>query len=614
MTKVSGSVVWGASHAICQQQTWMWNATVCENTCAGCQFNGPWYYTVLQATSLTRDMAMLPHGDQTVVGERGVVLSGGQKQRISLARAMYSEKDAVLLDNPLSAVDAHVGQAILDNAFCGQIAAKDTSALYSRHEPIAPYLIKNEPEFASLVQEPEVGMGEDQSKPKRGAEVRQEETGGGEVDKQGSEDSLIQDEDRAMRLVSWKVYGSMFTSANSILLAILCFPMLILGSGIGLDQTLYDLYSLDGGNPNEIAHVLALAPHSHGSVSSSLPANKKYTVQSPMAPKLDRDIWARISLGNGSQNHAFMSGPISLYLFDIDPPEHDVIDGVVESPPAAQTDARRVYSILIPSQRPRLSFISNPVSFKPEPGVKISAYPPLDFIDDHPCVVQNENLVKVEAQRIIQAVQDRPIPFVIKFPQSLAGQGVFVIRDPATKAQRIQLLETEVPRMIRDLTSSNAHLSPVSLLLLDLVPSDTKNLSLFITPKCRAVFISCAEQFLDTDGIYRVSILDYERQNEFEVQYRALIDQITAHVHKHGFYAPMGADIMTDHRMDQFEERFARELLEGHVIAVRWARGKLGRSAKTVYSVCSVVVGAKDRAGVLELVDRINALALAKPS
>lgn len=87
---------------------------------------------------------------------------------------------------------------------------------------------------------------------------------------------------------------------------------------IELDRTLSDLYSLDGGDPSEVAHVIALAPHTNGSVSSSLPENTKYTFQSPMAPKLDRDIWARITLGNGSQNHAFLSGPITLYLFDTD--------------------------------------------------------------------------------------------------------------------------------------------------------------------------------------------------------------------------------------------------------------------------------------------------------
>lgn len=464
---------------------------------------------------------------------------------------------------------------------------------------------------------------------------------------------------------------------------------------VELDRTLYDLYSLDGGNPNEVAHLIALAPHPNGSVSSSLPENTKYTFQSPMAPKLDKDIWARITLGNGSQNHAFMSGDIPLYLFDIDPAEHDIEHGLVDSPPTAQTDAHRVYDCLISSQRPKLSFISNSETFKPERGVKISPYPPLDFIDDHPCVVSqevhykllskrdlalsdlstpqtdvidgilspadinDENAVETESQRIIQAVRDRPLPFVIKFPQSLAGQGVFVVRDEATKAARIQNLETEVPRMVRKLTPLNAHLQPVSLLLQELVISDTKNLSIFVTKLGRAVFVSAAEQFLDDDGIYRGSILDYERQEEFEVLYKDTIEKVAAHVYNHGFYGPMGADIMTDDQgnqyvvdlnvrltgdymmgplkghfyerrglrfsylitplvvlgnRDQFEEKFWQELMDGRVIIVGWARGKSGPGGKFEYSVCSVVVGGKDRGGLLELVGRVNELALKKPA
>ncbi|MCJ1278043.1 hypothetical protein MMC21_005857 [Puttea exsequens] len=464
---------------------------------------------------------------------------------------------------------------------------------------------------------------------------------------------------------------------------------------IELDRTLYDLYSLDGGNPNDVAHVIALAPHPKGSVSSSLPDNAKYTFQSPMAPKLDKDIWARITLGNGSQNHAFMSGSIPLYLFDIDPAEHDVVNGLVESPPTAQADAHRVYNCLVPSQRPRLAFIPNPTGFKLDTGVKASPYPPLDFIDNHPCVVSqdvhygllskrdlalsglptphtevidgklspaevhDEKIVEAEAQRIIQAVRDRALPFVIKFPQSLAGQGVFVVHDEATKAERIRLLKTEVPRMIRALTPVNAHLQPVSLLLQQLITSDTNNLSLFVTKAGRAIFVSCAEQFLDKEGIYRGSILDYHRQDELEALYRPTIEKVVAHVYKQGFYGPMGADVMTDCKGNQyvvdlnvrltgdymmgplrghfferrglgfsylitplvvlgnrdlFEEKFAQELVDGRIVIVGWARGKSGPGGRFEYSVCSVAAGGRDRADVLELVDRINALALAKPT
>ena len=58
---------------------------------------------------------MLPRGDLTEIGEKGVNLSGGQKQRVSLARAVYSNRDVYLLDDPLSAVDAHVGKHIFEN-------------------------------------------------------------------------------------------------------------------------------------------------------------------------------------------------------------------------------------------------------------------------------------------------------------------------------------------------------------------------------------------------------------------------------------------------------------------------------------------------------------------
>lgn len=55
---------------------------------------------------------MMPEGDQTLVGDRGVSLSGGQKARISLARALYVDADVYFLDDPLSAVDTHVGRHI----------------------------------------------------------------------------------------------------------------------------------------------------------------------------------------------------------------------------------------------------------------------------------------------------------------------------------------------------------------------------------------------------------------------------------------------------------------------------------------------------------------------
>ena len=67
------------------------------------------YQQVLEGCALIPDLQMLPGGDQTEIGEKGINLSGGQKQRISMARGVYSNGDVYLLDDPLSAVDAHVG-------------------------------------------------------------------------------------------------------------------------------------------------------------------------------------------------------------------------------------------------------------------------------------------------------------------------------------------------------------------------------------------------------------------------------------------------------------------------------------------------------------------------
>ena len=66
------------------------------------------YQKTLDSCSLRTDLEMFSGGDLTEIGERGTNLSGGQRQRVSLARAVYSDADVYILDDPLSAVDAHV--------------------------------------------------------------------------------------------------------------------------------------------------------------------------------------------------------------------------------------------------------------------------------------------------------------------------------------------------------------------------------------------------------------------------------------------------------------------------------------------------------------------------
>ncbi|WAQ96712.1 MRP3-like protein [Mya arenaria] len=107
MEKIHGNVT--------VKQAWIQNATLQDNVLFGKSADVSRYQEVIQACALQADLDIMPAGDQTEIGEKGINLSGGQKQRVSLARAVYQDRDLYLLDDPLSAVDSHVGKHIFDN-------------------------------------------------------------------------------------------------------------------------------------------------------------------------------------------------------------------------------------------------------------------------------------------------------------------------------------------------------------------------------------------------------------------------------------------------------------------------------------------------------------------
>jgi len=98
--------------ALCEQEPWIQSISVRENIVFLSDWDDVRYREVIKTCCLEQDIARWPDGDGTLIGEKGTNVSGGQRARISLARAVYSQADIILLDDPLAAVDAHVGNQL----------------------------------------------------------------------------------------------------------------------------------------------------------------------------------------------------------------------------------------------------------------------------------------------------------------------------------------------------------------------------------------------------------------------------------------------------------------------------------------------------------------------
>nr|XP_027794990.1 multidrug resistance-associated protein 9 isoform X2 [Marmota flaviventris] len=109
-----GIVAVNGTLAYVSQQAWIFHGNVRENILFGEKYDHQRYQHTVRVCGLLKDLRSLPYGDLTEIGERGLNLSGGQRQRISLARAVYSDRQLYLLDDPLSSVDAHVGKHIFE--------------------------------------------------------------------------------------------------------------------------------------------------------------------------------------------------------------------------------------------------------------------------------------------------------------------------------------------------------------------------------------------------------------------------------------------------------------------------------------------------------------------
>ena len=257
MRRTEGDVIMGASRAFCPQYAWIQNATVKENILFGKEYDRQWYDMVIDACALRPDLEMLPNGDLTEIGERGITVSGGQKQRLNIARAIYFNSDIVLMDDPLSAVDAHVGRHIFDNAICGLL--KDKCRILATHQLhvlnrcdriiwLQEGRIETIDTFDNLMANNE-GFQKMMATTAQEEKIEKEELDGDEIEeeKKGSKKrknnkrgaALMQQEERAVKSVSWGVYAAYVRASGTIFNGPLVISLLIASQGANIATSLW---------------------------------------------------------------------------------------------------------------------------------------------------------------------------------------------------------------------------------------------------------------------------------------------------------------------------------------------------------------------------------------
>ncbi|KAJ7485641.1 multidrug resistance-associated ABC transporter [Mycena latifolia] len=127
------------------QAAWLRNASIKDNILFSLPYDEERYQLTLEVCALVSDLEILEDGDEAEIGERGVNLSGGQKARVSLARAVYSRASILLLDDVLSAVDAHTAHHLYHSCLRGELMKDRTVILVSHHvqlcAPGAAYIV-----------------------------------------------------------------------------------------------------------------------------------------------------------------------------------------------------------------------------------------------------------------------------------------------------------------------------------------------------------------------------------------------------------------------------------------------------------------------------------------
>ncbi|KAH0833242.1 ABC transporter [Lanmaoa asiatica] len=248
MRRVTGAVEFGGSVAYCAQNAWIQNATIRENICFGRPFEEEKYWKAVRDSCLEPDLQMLPSYDLTEVGEKGISLSGGQKQRINICRAIYCDSDIMIFDDPFSALDAHVGEAVFSNVLKSGTAGKTrilvTHALHFLPEVDYIYtlvdgkitehgtfdaLIASDGAFCKFIEE--FGTKEDNRNKSAGEQTEMVRNDKKEQRVSIKSKPMMQEEERNTGSIPFKVYRQYLSAGKGIVLLPILFLSLAVWQG-----------------------------------------------------------------------------------------------------------------------------------------------------------------------------------------------------------------------------------------------------------------------------------------------------------------------------------------------------------------------------------------------
>ncbi|KNZ79214.1 ABC transporter C family member 2 [Termitomyces sp. J132] len=275
MRRTGGSVKFGGTVGYCPQSAWiqvnhqfsecgvetdfkLQNATIRENICFGRPFEEEKYWKAVNDSCLGPDLEMLPNADLTEVGEKGISLSGGQKQRVNICRAIYCDADIQIFDDPLSALDAHVGKAVFQNVLrnnSGKTRLLVTHALHFLPQVDYIYtiadgrvaergtyteLMNNAGEFAKFVKE--FGAKEEKKEAEDAIADANEKTDKGPKKKAIPGAALMQTEERNTGAISWEVYKEYSKAGKGPIVLPLLFLSLVLIQGATVMSSYWLVY------------------------------------------------------------------------------------------------------------------------------------------------------------------------------------------------------------------------------------------------------------------------------------------------------------------------------------------------------------------------------------